>query len=123
MVCSYDVPQVEQLFSSSSLASTQLLLRLETDMLLGLAVQQLTASIPDSYPGAQAARDTACQFQCSGLLTLWNKAPAGCLHMLPLPAAYVGPQLAIQVTLSPLGPPRPPASQLWKPEPQQQPQW
>lgn len=34
-------------------SNAQLLLGLETDMLLGLAVHQLAASIPASYPGAQ----------------------------------------------------------------------
>jgi hypothetical protein len=51
-----------QLNQPNSAFSAELLLQWETALLLNLAVLQLTASIPDSYPGAQAVRDHACLF-------------------------------------------------------------
>jgi hypothetical protein len=80
--------------------SGQLLLQLETDLLLSLAVLQLTASLPDSHPGAQEAREVACQLcSCEPLRNLWRLDG---LHKLPRPAACTGPQLALQLLPSPL---------------------
>jgi hypothetical protein len=93
--------QVEQLYTPCGATNDQLLQHVETDMLLGLAVHQLTASIPDSYPGAKDVRELVCQLGCSALYSLWSKTS---LHQLPLPAAYTGPQLALHVMRSPLGP-------------------
>ena len=109
--------QVNELSTSSGATSTQLLLQLvETDMLLGLAVHQLTASIPDSYPGAQAAREAAFKLSKSALLELSQSSIS--LHRLPLPAPYTGPQLALQIMPSPLGPPAPAALQQVQHQPQ-----
>jgi hypothetical protein len=75
--------------------SAELLLQLETDLLLALALLQLTASIPDSYPGARAARDMACQL-CN--FASWQTLSfATDFHKLPRPANYTGPQLALQL--------------------------
>ena len=78
--------------------NAQLLLQLETDALLGLMAHQLAASIPASYPDGNAASDFACQLG-SSLGDLWQKVD---LHKLPLPAAYTGPQVALQVMPSAL---------------------
>jgi hypothetical protein len=84
--------------------SAQLLQQLETDMLLGLVVMQLTASIPDSHPRAEEARDLACELgSCDPLHSFWMVAG---LHQLPRPAAYTGPQLALQLLPSLLKPRR-----------------
>lgn len=84
--------QVEQAHGAPS---AQLLLQLEAGLLLGLMVLQLTSSTPDSYPGATAARGLACQLcNCTTLYCLWGTAG---LHRLPWPAAYTGPQLALQL--------------------------
>jgi hypothetical protein len=74
--------------------SAQMLLQLETDMLLSLAVLQLTASMPDSHPGAQAAHALACGFDGGPLHKLWIAAD---IHRLPRPAAYSGSQVALQM--------------------------
>jgi hypothetical protein len=79
--------------------SAQLLLQLETDLLLSLATLQLTASIPDSHPAALAARDAACQLcNYDALHTLCSAAS---LHQVPRPAACTGPQVALQLLVSP----------------------
>ena len=72
-------------------------------MLLCLMVHQLTASIPDSYPRALEVCQWACQLACNSLWTFFQRATCG-LHHLPLSAAYSGPQLALLVTPSSLGP-------------------
>jgi hypothetical protein len=87
--------QVEQ----AGAISGQLLLQLETDMLM---VRQLTACIPDSHPGAQGAHEAAYQLHASTLWDLWH---ATSLHKLLLPATYTGPQVALQLLPSPLQPP------------------
>jgi hypothetical protein len=90
--------------------SAQLLLQLETGLLLSLAVLQLTFGIPDSHPAAQAARDLACQLcSCHALLPM---CPATGRYQLSRPAAYTGPQLALQLLPSPLQP--------WQQQQQQQ---
>ena len=97
--------QVQQLTTPCGTANAQLLLQLETDMLLGLAVHQLVATMPASFPKQHALSELACRLKCSALASLRVKAN---LHKLPLPAAYTGPQLAVQVMPSPLGVPPPP---------------
>ena len=92
--------QVDEALGLDSAPSPQLLRHVETDMLLGLAVQQLTASILDSYPQAQEAREKACQLKCAPLLRLFVKTG---WHRLPLSEGYPGPQLALQVMPSPAG--------------------
>ena len=96
--------------------TAQLLQQLETDMLLSLTVVQLTANIPDSYPGAQAARDLACQM--CGFDPLYSFWCVGGLHQLPRPADYKGPLLALQLLPSLLRPQLPP-EQLQPPQQQQ----
>jgi hypothetical protein len=71
-----------------------MLLQLETDMLLSLALMQLTASIPDSSPGAEAARAAVVRLQCEPLSRVWQVAGH---HMLRRPTAYRGPLLALQL--------------------------
>jgi hypothetical protein len=85
-------------------------------MLLELAVQQLTASIPAGSL-YHAARGAACKLHCIGILTLYHMT-----SLLPLPAAYTGPQLAMQVIPSPLGaaPPQLLSQQQQRPQPQPQ---
>jgi hypothetical protein len=78
--------------------SDQLLLQLETYLLLNLAMLRLTESVPGSYPGAQAAREAASLLCHGPLHSLWMAAR---LHKLPEPAAYTGPQLALQLLPSP----------------------
>jgi hypothetical protein len=96
----FPVMQVDEALGLDSAPSPQLLRHVETDMLLGLAVQQLTASILDSYPQAQEAREKACQLKCAPLSRLFVKTG---LHRLPLSEGYPGPQLALQVMPSPAG--------------------
>ena len=110
--------QVDELYTPFGAITDRLLLQLEIDMLLGLAVHQLTASIPDSFSLAQGARELACELKCSALYMLWNKTS---LHQLSLPAAYTGPQLALQVMQSPLGSPSLLEQQQQQPQPQPQP--
>jgi hypothetical protein len=111
--------QVEQLctLSGSAASNDQLLRMVETDMLLGLAVHQLTASIPVSYPGAKVVGELASKLLYYALFALWEKIS---MHQLPLPAAYTGPQLALQVMRSPLGPSLLQQQQQQQQEPQQQ---
>jgi hypothetical protein len=110
--------QVEELCTQIGTHNDRLLLQLETDMLLGLMVHQLTASIPASHPGAQAVHDETRHLGCPRMLSLmWSKAD---LHQLPLPAAYTGPQLALQVMPCLLGAPTPPETD--QPQQPQQPQ-
>jgi hypothetical protein len=94
---------------------SELLLHIETDLLLGLAVHQLTASIPSSYLGAKDVRSRAQKLGCTLLRMLWEETS---LHVLLVPAAYKGPQLALQIIPSPLLPPLPqpiePLVQLWQ---------
>ena len=90
--------QVDQ---AKGAVSAQMLLQLETEMLLNLMVRQLTASIPDSYPRAQAAREAVYQLHAAPFARLWH---ATSLHKLPRPAAYTGPQVALQLLPSPLQP-------------------
>jgi hypothetical protein len=93
--------------------SAQLLLQLETDMLLSLAMLQLTASIPDSNPGAPLACEMACQLcSCGALFQLWQGTN---LHQLPRPAVYYGPQLALQLLPSPFKQPPPQQQQQQQP--------
>lgn len=72
----------------------------EMHMLLSLMVHQLqlTASIPTSYQAAKEARIRACYLNCTP--SLWARTS---LHRLPLPAAYTGPQLALQAMPSLVG--------------------
>lgn len=57
-----------QVHQAKGAFSPQLMLQLETDMLLTLAVLQLTAGIPDSYPGARSARELAYrELNCGSL--------------------------------------------------------
>mgnify|MGYP001806604949 CR=1 FL=1 len=81
----------------------QLLLQLESDMLLSLTMQQLAASIPASHPAAESLREVACQLTCSALESL--QASGDILYQLPLATAYTGPQLALQVMSASLQPP------------------
>jgi hypothetical protein len=81
--------------------TAQLLLQAETDMLLNLAVQQLAATIPDSFPGAHAAQTWICQLYCGSLYSLYSHTD---LHKLPRLAAYTGPQVALQLQPSPFRP-------------------
>ena len=81
--------------------SGQLLLQLEADMLLNLMVRQLTASIPDSYHGAQAAREAAYQLHATPFSRLLH---ATSLHKLPHLSGYTGPQVALPLLPSPLQP-------------------
>ena len=116
--------QVKHLTSACGTYNAQLLQHLELYMLLGLAMHQLTASIPASFSKAQDVRAGACQLNCSPLLSLYIKTS---LHKLPLSAAYTGPQLALQVQPSVLGPPLPISVSLEQqpqlPPQQQQLQW
>ena len=73
-------------------------------MLLGLVAHHLTAGIPDSYPMVKDIRAVAHRYAGAPMRKLWHKTS---LHQLPLPAPYTGPQLALQVIPSPLGPPAP----------------
>jgi hypothetical protein len=100
--------QVQQLYTPCGASNAQLLLQLETNMLLGLMVHQLTTSILDSYQASRSVRDTACKLRCSAVSCLSAKIS---LHKVPLSAPYTGPQLALQVIPSPLGPPPPHQSQ------------
>ena len=93
--------QAQYLSTPYGASNAQLLLLLETNMLLSLAVNQLTASIPDSCPGAIEARTQAWCLN-KALQYVSHKVN---LHQLSLPAAYTGPQLAPQVMPSILGPP------------------
>jgi hypothetical protein len=86
---------------AKGVVSGQLLLQLETDMLLNLMVRQLTTSIPDSYPGAQAAREGAYQLYAAPFSKIWH---ATSLHKLPQLSGYTGPQVALQLLPSPLQP-------------------
>jgi hypothetical protein len=71
----------------------QLLLQLETDLLLTLAMLQMTANIPDSCPGAQAACEAAYMLCCGPMHGVWSEA-----RLAKLPeTAYTGPQLALQL--------------------------
>jgi hypothetical protein len=88
--------QVEQ---AKGVLSAQLLLQLETDMLLNLMVRQLTASISDSHPGAQAARDAVYLLHAAPFRSLWR---ATSLHKMPRPAGYMGPHVALQLLPLPL---------------------
>ena len=88
------VTQAEQLSTPCGAANARLLLQLETDMLLGLAIHQLAASTWSSHPSAQALCELACQLGHTALMRLQCKVP---LHKLPLSAAYTGPQLALQL--------------------------
>jgi hypothetical protein len=103
--------QVEQ---AKGVVSGQLLLQLETDLLLTLVVRQLTASILDSHPGAQAAREVAYHLNAAPFARMWR---ATSLHKLPQLATYTGPQVALQLLPSPLLPLSPPPRPL---PPQQQ---
>ena len=96
MQCSLLCAQVNQ---AKGAFDAQLLLQLETYLLLSLTVMQLTDSIPDSHPWAQETRALAYQVcNCEPLRLLWH----GCgLHKLPRPATYMGPQLALQLLPSP----------------------
>jgi hypothetical protein len=101
--------QVQQWSTPSGPSSTELLRHIETDMLLGLVVHQLTASIPDSDPMVTTVtvkdiRAVGHRHAGTPLRKLWHKTS---LHQLPLPAPYTAPQLALQVMPSPLGPPAP----------------
>jgi hypothetical protein len=111
--------QVEHMPSPCGAFSGQLLLHLEMHMLLGLSMQQLTASIPASCPKAQDVRAIACQLDCSPLKILFDNTS---LHDLPLAAAYTGPQLALHATPSVLRPPLPAPLLLGQQPQQQQPQ-
>jgi hypothetical protein len=85
--------------------NAQLLLQMQTDLLLSLMLLQLTASIPDSHPGAQAARDLACQLcNFDALHSLWRATDILGFHQLPRPAAFTGPQLVLQLLPSPFEP-------------------
>lgn len=90
--------QVEHLSTPCGASNARLLQQMEMHMLLTLMVHQLTASIPASYPGAKEARIRACYLNCTP--SLW---PTTSLHRLPLPAAYTGPQLALQAMPSLVG--------------------
>jgi hypothetical protein len=116
--------QVDEALGTREDVDAQLLLQVETDMLLGLVVHQLTASIPDSYPGALGVRQWAfCHLNCSSLLKVFERTKSG-LHQLPLSAAYTGPQLTLQVMPSPLGPPAAVLhGQQQQQQQRQQPQW
>jgi hypothetical protein len=96
----------DQVDQAQGVFNEQLLLQLETDLLLSLMMMQLTASIPDSTPGAQAARDAACLLCGGPLHGLWRAAR---LHKMPEPDAwhYTGPQ-ALQLLPFPVDP-QPPA--------------
>jgi hypothetical protein len=97
------VPQVQHWSTPFGGPTTELLRHIETDLLLALVVHQLTASIPDSYPTAKNIRNRAHEHGCTPLRKLWHKTS---LHHLPIPAPYTGPQLALKVMPSLLGPPR-----------------
>ena len=95
--------------------SGQLLLQLETDMLLHLAVLQLTASIPDGHAWPPVVSAATCLLCCAPLQNLWQAVN---LYQLPQPAGYTGPQLALQLLPSLLGPR--PAPELPRQQQQQQ---
>ena len=123
--CSYATlrgsPWCVQVKLAQGAFSAQLLLQLETDMLLSLAMLQLTASIPDSNPGALVAREMACQLcSCGALFQLWQGTN---LHQLPRPAAYTGPQLALQLLPSPFKQPPLPQQQQRQQRQQQPAEW
>jgi hypothetical protein len=90
--------------------TAQLLLQVETYLLLHLTVLQLTASIPDSYPGVRPARDVVCLLDCEPLYSLCRAAETRCVKQ----EAYTGPQLALQLL------PSPPRSQALPQQQQQQ---
>jgi hypothetical protein len=82
--------------------SAQLLPQVETYLLLHLMLLQLTASIPDSYPGAQPARDMVCRLYCGPLYDLYSGMEQRCVK-LPKQGACLGPQLALQLLPWPPG--------------------
>jgi hypothetical protein len=103
--------------------STKLLRQLETHLLLHLVLLQLTASIPDSFPGAQPARDMVCRLKCESLYDLFYDIEKRCVR-LHQHAPYMGPQLALQ--LLPLPPslyPLPSGLPQQQQQQQQQQQW
>ena len=70
-------------------------------MLLSLAVMQLTASIPDSHPGAYAAQHVMLPASCAAAAPC-TVCCGSVLPKMPRPGAYTGPQQALQLVYSQL---------------------